>query len=222
MATSGVSTNSFIKSLQQSSTQEPVEKNKGEIGQTEFLNMLVTQLKNQDPMNPMDNDQFAVNLAQFSQLEQLVSINGKLGSTEGGGGDFSSLASYLGNEVVLNTETINVEKGQADSLQVNLPTDAYDVMVDLIDKSGQVVETKSLGAVTKGKHTLNVSGLQADGGEYQFKVRAKTTAGSEVRIDAAVAGIVSGFMPGADPMLLVGGREVSPSDVKEVHLNSAR
>jgi flagellar basal-body rod modification protein FlgD len=46
-----------------------------EIGQTEFLKLLVTQLQNQDPMNPMDNQQFIAQLATFSSLEQLISIN---------------------------------------------------------------------------------------------------------------------------------------------------
>ncbi len=46
-----------------------------EIGKTEFLNLLVAQLKNQDPMNPMDNQQFIAQLATFSSLEQLISIN---------------------------------------------------------------------------------------------------------------------------------------------------
>jgi flagellar basal-body rod modification protein FlgD len=46
-----------------------------EMGKTEFLKLLVTQLKNQDPMNPMDNQQFIAQLATFSSLEQLISIN---------------------------------------------------------------------------------------------------------------------------------------------------
>jgi len=46
-----------------------------EIGKTEFLQLLVTQLKNQDPMNPIDNEQFIAQMASFSSLEQLISIN---------------------------------------------------------------------------------------------------------------------------------------------------
>ncbi len=46
-----------------------------EIGQTEFLKLLVTQLQNQDPTNPINNDQFIAQLATFSSLEQLISIN---------------------------------------------------------------------------------------------------------------------------------------------------
>jgi flagellar basal-body rod modification protein FlgD len=61
------STSSLVKSLQQASGTEK-KASKGDIGKNEFLNMLVTQLKNQDPLDPMDGDQFAVDLAQFSQV----------------------------------------------------------------------------------------------------------------------------------------------------------
>jgi flagellar basal-body rod modification protein FlgD len=46
-----------------------------QIGESEFLNLLVTQLKNQDPMNPMDNSEFITQMASFNSLEQLISIN---------------------------------------------------------------------------------------------------------------------------------------------------
>jgi len=68
-----------------------------DISETDFLNLLVTQLQNQDPMNPMDSDQFVSQLATFSSLEQLISINkavtqlaagsGTTGTTSGDGTD---------------------------------------------------------------------------------------------------------------------------------------
>lgn len=217
-SSNGVTTNSLIKSLQQSSSTTETKKNKNEIGKNEFLNMLVTQLKNQDPLNPMDGDQFAVNLAQFSQLEQLVDINGKLGSGGvGGSGDSSaSLASYLGHEVVLNSNKIHVEQNNAGSVQVDLPSDAQDVVLELLDKDGKVVERKSLGAQSKGKHLVDIKDLDTQSGDYTYQMRAKTTTGADVKVQGKVAGLVEGYIPGADPKLLVGGREVAPSEVAEV------
>ena len=64
---SSLSTDQMVTDTVTQSTQK--------IGQTEFLKLLVTQLQNQDPMNPIDNDQFISQLATFSSLEQLISIN---------------------------------------------------------------------------------------------------------------------------------------------------
>src|SRR5690606_10893139 len=82
-----------------------LQKKNGASGQNEFLNLLVTQLKNQDPMEPMKNDEFAVNLAQFSQLEQLISINEKVGNE---GVDLGTLSAYLGHEVTLGGDSVSV------------------------------------------------------------------------------------------------------------------
>lgn len=71
---SSLLTNSTTSSTSSTSSQP--------MGETEFLQLLVTQLQNQDPMNPVDNDQFVTQLATFSSLEQLISIN--QGVTEAG------------------------------------------------------------------------------------------------------------------------------------------
>jgi len=65
-------------SQQKSSTQGSLTGQTGQIGQEEFLNLLVHQLQNQDPLNPMKSEEFAVQLAQFSSLEQLIQINKNL------------------------------------------------------------------------------------------------------------------------------------------------
>ncbi len=89
---SSLLTNSTTSSTSSTSSQP--------MGETEFLQLLVTQLQNQDPMNPVDNDQFVTQLATFSSLEQLISINqgvtelasgsGTTGTTSGTGSDSQS------------------------------------------------------------------------------------------------------------------------------------
>ena len=102
-----------------------------QVDKQEFLQLLVTQLENQDPLDPQNQEEFAVQLAQFSQLEQLVNINETLQSG-GTGGGLSSLASYLGHEVWLNSETLAVNGGEAGSLRFSLPADATDVAIELL------------------------------------------------------------------------------------------
>lgn len=183
------------------------------VSKNEFLQILVTQLQSQDPLDPMKNDQFAVDLAQFSQLEQLISINDKMG----GGGDISSLAGYLGQEVLLNTDTVQVGNGMESSLKLNLEQDASNVQVELLDTEGKVVGVVEAGALAKGSHTVEIAPEGIAPGEYQFKVRGVRTTGGEFEPTAAVAGQVSGFIPGADPKLIVNGQEISPTMVSRVN-----
>lgn len=203
-----------------SSSSAPKKENNKEIGKTEFLQLLVTQLKNQDPLNPMENQEFAVQLAQFSSLEQLMSINNKVGGT-GGSGDFGSLASYLGNEVVLNSDKAHVENHDGGRISVDLNQDAAGLRIDLLNPDGSVAETSSVGAIAKGKHTIQLDNLTTASGDYKVRVTATGASGGAFSPQVYTAGIVSGFIPGADPKLIVNGQEISASDIREVHLAPA-
>lgn len=185
------------------------------VSKNEFLQILVTQLQSQDPLDPMKNDQFAVDLAQFSQLEQLISINDKMA---GGASDISSLAGYLGQEVLLNTDKVSVGSGMESSLKLNLGQDASDVRVELLDGDGKLVGVVEAGALQKGSHTLQIASDGIAPGDYEFKVRAVRTTGGDFEPTAVVAGQVSGFVPGADPKLIVNGQEISPTMVSRVNV----
>ena len=201
--------------LTQVADTKPKRKN-DEIGKNEFLTLLITQLKNQDPMNPMESEQFAVNLAQFSQLEQLVDINKKIGGGEGGG--LSSLASFLGNIATLNSETISVEGGDGGMLKFDLAQDAQSAKVEILGANGEVAETVDLGALSAGKQTVELKDLGLSNGEYSFRVSATNASGNALDVKAQVAGVVSGIIPGDEPKLIVGGKEVSQADIVEVSL----
>ncbi len=200
-----------------SGSSSSLTESNSQVNQQEFLELLVTQLQNQDPLNPMENEEFAVQLAQFSQVEQLISINEKLDNQEGST-DFSSLASYLGNQVVLNSDIVSVENGEGGDLAFRLGSDANNVEVELVDELGTVQETESIGALEKGSHTVSLNGLIAGNGEYQARVVAVGPDGARKDIEANVAGVVDGFVPGPEPVLVVGDREVSTADIKKVQL----
>ena len=190
-----------------------------EVGQTEFLQLLVTQLKNQDPLNPMENEEFAVQLAQFSQLEQLISINGKIDGESGAGstGSVDSLASYLGTNVTLNSNQAFVEGGDGGSITFDLPQAADEVRIELLDENGGVVYSGDAGAMEKGKQFVDLTELSGvPDGSYEIKVSALGLGSGAFSPDAYAAGVVNGFVPGPNATLLVGGREIDPSDIKLV------
>jgi len=192
------------------------------LDRTDFLNILVQQLKNQDPLEPMKNEEFAVNLAQFSQLEQLININNTLtGGGNIGGGDVSSLAGYLGHEVLLADNTLSFSGGSSDSLALKLPQDASGLILE-VTKAGTKGETQRipLSGLAKGGHSISLKDLGVADGDYTFAVKGVSSGGAEFPVDSSVVGTVSGFIPGPDPKLVVGDREVNPSSVKEVRLPS--
>ena len=201
----------------QTALASALSKKNEQISKDQFLQLLVTQLKNQDPLDPMKSEEFAVNLAQFSQLEQLVSIKEKL---SGEGTDLSSLAAYLGHEVVLNGSTVHTESGEGAHLKVDLPTDAETLEVQLFDGQGQVVNVTQYSNVAQGKHILDLGQTQAGTGDYTFKVRA-TGSGGAYDVAAQPAGLVTGLIPGDEPKLIVNGKETTPGSVVEVGLPPA-
>lgn len=199
------------------SPQNDAARNNKDMGKTEFLQLLITQLKNQDPMNPMENNEFAVQLAQFSQLEQLIDINNKTGSDS----DMSSMASYLGHEVVLNSSQVTVANGESGSVSFELGSAVSGIKVELLDQYQGVVASHELGNMGAGRHSVPLDALQAPNGEYTARVVATGLDGSEYEVTGYAGGVVSGFIPGPDPALIVNGREISTADIREVKTASS-
>ena len=200
-------------------SQTTTKKKNDELGKTEFLNLLVTQLKNQDPMEPMKNDQFAVNLAQFSQLEQLIGINEKIGTTSSA--DLSSMSAYLGHDVTLDSYVVSVKNNNGGSVKFNLGSDASAVKVELLDPvTGSVEESIDVGEMAAGKHTVELANLATSSGQYLVQIQAVNAAGGQSTVAAKVGGIVNGFIPGPTPKLLMNGFEIDPSQVIEVSMPS--
>ena len=187
------------------------------LGQAEFLTLLVNQLKNQDPLNPMDSQQFAVQLAQFSSLEQLIGINKKLDTSAVGGGSAGSMASFLGNEVVLKDKDFTVENGNGENLLVDIPQGTQSVRVDFMDQTGQVVGQHAIDAHEPGKQALHINGLNLADGNYNVRVVSVDAGGRFVDLPSKISGTVDGFVLEPEPRLLVGGKEVALADVTEVH-----
>ncbi len=178
----------------------------------QFLQIFMTQLKTDASSNTAGGTEFAVNLAQFSQLEQLVSGTGK---NVAGGSDMASLAGYLGREVLLPDGKVHTEGGAGGRLQVSLPTDAEALEVQLLDAQGTVADVVKFGKVAQGTHMLDLGKTNTGTGDYSFNVVAQRPGGS-MEVNAQAAGLVTGFIPGSDPRLIVNGKETAPGSVKEV------
>ena len=142
--------------------------------QDRFLKLLVAQLNNQDPMNPMDNAQMTSQMAQINTVTGIQQLNETVKSL---GTQFNSMqvlqgASLVGHDVLLNGNTLSISAGVAKGA-IDLPSNVDKVAVQIISPGGQLLDTVNLGAMATGQHDFqwdasNYSG----GGSPTFKVIA--------------------------------------------------
>ncbi|KAF6676261.1 flagellar hook assembly protein FlgD [Pantoea sp. EKM20T] len=135
--------------------------------QNQFLTMLVTQLKNQDPTNPMDNSQLTTQLAQINTLSGIEKLNTTLGSISGQISTSQSLQSstLIGHGVMVNGGQVLVGKGTTTPFGVELASASTGASATIKDASGNVIDTVDLGALSAGVHTFSWDGKLTDGSE---------------------------------------------------------
>jgi len=186
------------------------------LGRDDFLKMLVAQLKNQDPLNPADGTDFAAQLAQFSSLEQLNSLNDSvkdLGLYQVNSGNLQAV-SLIGKEVATTGGDIfSVTDGTA-NLSYRLPSDAANVTVTIVDAGGNAVDTIQAGAQSAGLNSVSWSGAN---GTYRYSVTMQDYDGSLSAGETVVTGKVTAVsFRDSSIYLTVEGQEVSFDDVLSV------
>ena len=195
----------------------------GVLGKEAFMNLLVTQLTHQDPLEPMENTEFVAQLAQFSSLEQLWNVNGNLQANVLLTQSLqNSLMSGLidrdirfeGNNIILN------ESGEG-TLYYTLNTAAV-VKVEILDANENVVRTLELGQRSAGNNQElwdgnDDFGQSLDSGVYSYRITATDHDGNDVFAQTYTVGTVTGVrFSGGNPILLIGDFEVSPSEIVEI------
>jgi flagellar basal-body rod modification protein FlgD len=184
----------------------------GKLGKNEFLKLLVTQLRYQDPMNPLQGEQMAAQLAQFSSLEQLVNIGDALKTQEMSN---AALVAAVTNSTAMNTIGKEVT---AVSDQVFLPADGSakvsctaagsgQGVLKITDATGKVLGTRDLGYVGSGEHTFDVgtAGAGLKEGGYRYTVEVKGADGKAVEVETYTTARIDGITYGQDGALLTAG-----------------
>jgi flagellar basal-body rod modification protein FlgD len=172
------------------------------IDHEQFLTLLVTQMQNQDPLEPMSNQEFAAQMAQFGQLERLNSIDGNLVasleaqvlSTQAVTNTMA--ASLIGKEVLAAGNSIVLDGGNA-KLYVSLADPAEKMTIDIYNDEGKVVWSIQTGAKSAGPQTIAWDGTNNAGdplpdGIYTYRVDAKDINGQVVELLTATSGIITG------------------------------
>lgn len=196
---------------------------RGELGRDAFLELLVSQLANQDPLSPLKDHEFIAQLATFSSLEQLEGINrGMQTSILMNQAVNNTLATNLiGKEILAVGDTISVGEDGASSFTLELDQDA-DVSILIRDSEGELVRRIDRGRTVAGSTDIQWDGLtdagtQAESGEYQIEIIATNEAGLPVVASARVRALVEGvtFIDGAG-YLMIGGATIPLANVIEV------
>ncbi|MCK5313070.1 MAG: flagellar hook capping protein [Desulfobacteraceae bacterium] len=196
------------------------------LGRDAFLTMMVAQLQNQDPLNPMQGSEFSSQLAQFSQLEQLMNLNETMISMQAAFEDNSDrdVTSYIGKEIIGDVDSMSVKNGSASEGYYSLPKPG-EVRVEVYDSGGRVVKALYLGQRDMGPHSIQWDGTDSNGvlvpdGTYTYAVGADMGYGYE-EVATTVAGVVEGIVYSGDkPFLVVDGVWVNPDSLLQVKANS--
>ena len=194
------------------------------MGKDQFLQLLTAQLQNQDPLDPQKNHEFVAQLAQFSALEQQISVNENLqmmmlSQSSMANGQLSQL---IGKEIVAQGDGINIDGGDAQPFNFELANPAAKVEITVYNQAGQAVATHSYTNVKAGFKSLEWPGYGSDGkhlpdGRYRFEVSATDARGNPVSANAMTRGVVSAvtFERGY-PELIVGAARVLPGEIIQI------
>lgn len=147
-----------------------------DLGKTEFLELLVAQLNNQNPLDPQDNGEFVAQLAQFSTLEGIEKLNDSMGDILTGVHSSQTLqaSSLVGRKVIFASDTTLVDTAETFKGSVLIPQSSSNVGVSIYDDAGTLVARINMGAQKAGNQSFMWDGRNSDGellppGKYSFK-----------------------------------------------------
>lgn len=189
---------------------EKAGRQKNVIGKDDFMKLLMVQLQHQDPLKPMDHEQFSAQLAQFSSLEQLTNIGKGIDKLHGGMGEEQKLSALgmVGRRVTANGNEVNLTEGNPVALNYTMPDNVQPKRAMIYDAAGQLVremdlekEQKDSALVWDGK---SQEGVKLPSGRYNFRVAGVDANGVPQDAGSELSGVVMGVeLDGKEAVLLV-------------------
>jgi flagellar basal-body rod modification protein FlgD len=191
--------------------------------QDRFMTLLVTQMKNQDPLNPMDNAQVTSQMAQLSTVTGIDKLNNTLESLISNvqSGQSYQASSMIGHNVLVSGNEVSTS-GTGGYFGIDLPIGADKVSVAIKDSAGTTIRTVELGKQDAGTLPLKWDGLADDGsvaktGSYKFDVTASIASTSAAATGLSYAQVMSISNSTSGIKLNLNNlASVSTSDVKEI------
>lgn len=200
----------------------PSTSGKKELGKEEFMQLLLVQLQNQDPLAPLEPHEFASQLANFSSLEQLTSLNDTIVGQTMSLDMVSQMtkasisASLIGREIVAAGNQVTIPAQGNATIRVEIGSTGGTARLTLLDDAGTEVAVRDLGQVRGGRRTLELPN-DLPPGSYHYKLEVTDANGADVSVTTYTSGIAEGVQFDAGRIILrVGSLEIDMDDVVEI------
>jgi len=190
-----------------------------------FLNLLITQIQYQDPLNPMENQEFTSQLAQLSLVEEMRTNNEHMVALQLYESSINNAqsVSMIGKEIKALGDTVCLSGAGGEDIHFRLDEPAERVEITIFDEDQNTLTAISNTRMEEGDQSVFWNGQNSNGspmpeGNYTFEVRATDKSGEDVTVQTFVAGRVEGVSFGSGgPELLVNGEKISIGDIYEVN-----
>ncbi|ABS61381.1 flagellar hook assembly protein FlgD [Fervidobacterium nodosum] len=197
---------------------------KKDLDKEAFLKLLITQLKSQDPLEPMKDRDFIAQMSQLSSLEQVMNMSKSVQSFVDTAAQLyrTQAVSMIGKTAVVKTNVINVENGVPESKVFNLDSPA-NIVIKIFDSNGKLIKEEKIGQVEAGMQLFAWDGKDENGtkvkdGRYTFKILKTTPDGGYEEIPSVESGIVSGVQfDGNKINVIVSNKIYDISEISEIH-----
>jgi flagellar basal-body rod modification protein FlgD len=199
-----------------------------ELGKSDFMHLLITQLTNQDPLQPLKDEEFVAQLAQFSSLEQLQNMNDNLSDDSQWNYILSQTisntmaTSLIGREVTAEASSVYLGTDGKTDIGFTLDTPVPEVTIVISDADGNTVRTITKQGLSGGENVITWDGKNDRGeavapGVYQVAISGKDASGNSFDVDSLLKGKVDGVVyRDGSAMLMINGLEVMLGSVISV------
>jgi len=204
----------------------PPQSSGGDLGQQDFLTLMITQFQNQDPFEPLDNGEFLGQLAQFSTVSGIESLNNSFAGLSGSMQDNQALqaAGLVGRSVLAVTDIGYLGDTGALKGGLELDSSASDVQIDIVDESGALVQRLSLGQQPPGLVSFSWDGIDSEGNradDGQYQISARVIRGSNIEsaatvIEAEIESVTLGQFGGGMSLNLEGGLSMALGQIYQI------
>ena len=223
-------TSDYVKSLQKPTSGKVGDSATGAstLGKDAFLQLLVTQMQNQNPLDPQDNSEFVAQLAQFSSLETMQNLSTSVDAIGGMYQTSQALqaSSLVGRTVIVDSGSTNVDTVKGMTGAIDLPSTSTLTTVKVYDAKGNIVRTLDLGEKKAGENSFTWDGKNDDGktldsGNYSFVATGSLNGKSttvKTYLPDRVTSVTMGSSGSSMSLNLADGTNVGLSKVQKIQI----